>query len=185
MLEQAKAKANEQNLPVKFIESDIRLLDLPEVYDVIFIPFNSIHHLYTNRDFLDVLLCVKKHLKDEGYFLFDCFNPDIHYIVHAEKKENTIAEYATDDGRDVLIKQTMRYENTSQINRIQWHYYINGEFHSIENMDMRMFFPQELESYLESAGFNIIHKYGGFQEETFENNSPKQVFVCKKSINNC
>ena len=41
-----------------------------------------------------------------------------------------IAEYTTDDGRDVLIKQTMRYESTTQINRIEWHYFINGEFHS-------------------------------------------------------
>ena len=30
---------------------------------------------------------------------------------------------------------------------------------------MRMFFPQELDSYLEWNGFSIIHKYGGFEEE--------------------
>lgn len=45
-----------------------------------------------------------------------------------------IAEYTTDDGRDVLIKQTMRYESTTQINRIEWHYFINGEFHSYEKI---------------------------------------------------
>lgn len=38
----------------------------------------------------------------------------------------------------------MRYENKTQINRIEWHYFINGEFNSIQNLDMRMFFPQEL-----------------------------------------
>jgi hypothetical protein len=42
---------------------------------------------------------------------------------------------------------------------------------------MRMFFPQELDSYLEWSGFNIIHKYGGFEEESFNDNSEKQVFV--------
>lgn len=40
-----------------------------------------------------------------------------------------------------------------------------------------MFFPQELDSYLEWSGFNIIHKYGGFEEESFNDNSEKQVFV--------
>lgn len=46
MLEQAKVKAVEAGLEVEFIEADIRTLDLPEKYDLIFIPFNSIHHLY-------------------------------------------------------------------------------------------------------------------------------------------
>ena len=33
----------------------------------------------------------------------------------------------------------MRYENKTQINQIEWHYFINGEFNSIQNLDMRMF----------------------------------------------
>ena len=44
MLDQAKVKASEEGLEVEFIEADMRSLDLPEQYDFIFIPFNSIHH---------------------------------------------------------------------------------------------------------------------------------------------
>jgi hypothetical protein len=73
----------------------------------------------------------------------------------------------------------MRYENKTQINRIEWHYYINGEFNSIQNLDMRLFFPQELDSYLECNGFNISNKFGGFEEEAFNDNSEKQIFVCQ------
>ncbi len=180
MLNKAKEKANELNLPVKFIKADIRSLDLPKVYDIIFIPFNSIHHLYTNQDFFNVLTSVKKHLKEDGYFIVDCFNPNIHYIVHSEKEEKMIAGYSTKDGRKVVVKQTMMYENTTQINRIKWHYFINGKFDSIQNMDMRLFFPKELEAYLSFSGFKIIHKFGGFGEETFEDKSEKQIVVCKK-----
>ena len=144
MLHQAKMKAAEAGLRINFIQADIRTLDLQKKYDLIFIPFNSIHHLYENED------------------LF---------------KE--IATYTTGDGREVSIKQTMRYENKTQINRIEWHYFINGEFNSIQNLDMRMFFPQELDSYLEWNGFSIIHKYGGFEEEIFNDDSEKQVFVCQ------
>lgn len=183
MLVQAEVKANELSVPVKFIKSDMRTLDLSEIYDIIFIPFNSIHHLYTNQDFFDVLTSVKKHLKEDGYFLFDCFNPDIHYIVNSEKGENIIAEYSTKDGRGVVIKQTMVYENITQINRIKWHYFINGEFDSIQNMDMRLFYPKELDEYLNIGGFEIVHKFGGFNGEVFENKSMKQVFVCKKMNN--
>lgn len=177
MLEQAKAKAAEAGLEIDFIEADIRTLDLQERFDLIFIPFNSIHHLYRNEDLFKTLECVKKHLKDGGLFLLDCFNPNIQYIVENEKGQVVVAEYTTDDGREVLIKQTMRYENATQINRIEWHYFINGEFHSIQNLDMRLFFPQELDSYLERAGFNIIHKFGCFEEEPFRNESEKQIYV--------
>ena len=179
MLDQAKLKASEQGLKIKFIEADIRTLDLSGKYDLIFIPFNSIHHLYRNEDLFKAFNAVRNHLKTGGLFLLDCFNPNIQYIVEGEKKQKEIAEYTTDDGREVLIKETMRYENSTQINRIEWHYFINGVFDSIQNLDMRVFFPQELDSYLEGSGFNVIHKFGSFEEEAFNDNSEKQIFVCR------
>ena len=177
MLEQAKAKANQVGVGIDFIEADIRVLDLQGQFDLIFIPFNSIHHLYGNEDLFKALECVKKHLKDGGLFLLDCFNPNIQYIVENEKEQAIIAEYTTDDGRNVLIKETMHYESATQINRIEWHYFINGKFHSIQNLDMRLFFPQELDSYLKQTGFNIIHKYGGIEGEMFSDESEKQIYV--------
>ena len=178
MLEQAKAKASEAGLEIDFIEADIRTLNLQEKFDLIFIPFNSIHHLYKNEDLFKAFSVIKNHLKDGGLFLLDCFNPNIQYIIEGEKGQSVVAEYITNDGRDILIKQTMRYESATQINRIEWHYFINGRFHSIQNLDMRMFFPQELDSYLEWAGFNVIHKFGDFEEKAFEDQSEKQIFVC-------
>jgi len=179
MLKQAKLKSAEAGLEIKFIEADIRTLDLPEKYDLIFIPFNSIHHLYKNEDLLMAINAVKKHLKNGGLFLLDCYNPNIHYIVGNENELKEIAEYKTSDGRKVLIKQAMQYENSTQINRIEWHYFINGEFNSIQNLDMRMYFPQELDGYLKWMGFNIVKKFGSFEEEEFNDKSEKQIFVCE------
>lgn len=177
MLEQAKLKAIEAGVRVKFIEADIRTLDLREKFDFIFIPFNSIHHLYSNEDLFKVLRMVRNHLQQNGLFLLDCFNPNIRYIVHGEKEEETIARYTIDDGREIMIKQTMYYENVTQINRIKWHYYIDDVFFSIQNLDMRMYFPQELDFYLECSGFNIIHKFGSFEEDDFCDDSEKQIYV--------
>lgn len=181
MLEQARLKASEAGLEIEFVEADIRTLDLQKKYDLIFIPFNSIHHIYQNEDLFKALDVVKSHLKDGGLFLLDCFNPNIQYIVEHEKKQVEVAEYTTKDGREVLIKQLMRYERKTQINRIEWHYFINGEFDSIQNLDMRLFFPPELDAYLEWNGFKIIHKFGSFDEEAFCDDSEKQIFVCQKA----
>jgi len=182
MLKRAKAKAVEAGLEIEFIEADIRTLDLPEKYDVILIPFNSIHHLYQNEDLFMVFENVKRHLKSDGLFLFDCYNPNIHYIIEAEKGINKIAEYTATDGRKVMIQQTMKYENKSQINRIAWHYFINDQFDSIQHLDMRMYFPQELDCYLKMNDFSIIHKFGNFEEEIFTNHSEKQLFVCNLKL---
>lgn len=177
MIERAKAKAFQSKLKINFIEADIRTLNLQEKFDLIFIPFNSIHHLYKNENLFEVLKVVQNHLKEKGLFLLDCFNPNIQYIVEKEREQQVIAEYTTNDERNVLIKQSMHYESATQINHIKWHYFINGEFHSIQNMDMRLFFPQELDSYFKQAGFNVIHKFGDFTEEAFNNDSEKQIYV--------
>jgi SAM-dependent methyltransferase len=179
MLEQAKVKASEAGVAIDFIEADIRTLDLPDTYDLIFIPFNSIHHLYKNEDLFKVFTAVKNHLKEGGLFLLDCFNPNIQFIVEGEKEQQEIAKYTTNDGREVLIKQIMRYESTTQMNRIEWHYYINGAFDSIQNLDMRLFFPQELDAYLKQNGFRILHKFGSFEAAAFTDTSDKQIFVCQ------
>ena len=179
MLEQAKAKASEAGLKIEFIEADIRTMYLKNKYDLIFIHFNSIHHLYLNEDLFKAFNTVKKHLKTGGRFLLDCFNPNIQYIVEHEKKQIEVAAYTTKDGREILIKQLMRYERKTQINRIEWHYFINGKFDSIQNLDMRLFFPQELDTYLDWNGFKIIHKFGSFEEEAFYDSSEKQIFVCQ------
>lgn len=179
MLEKARLKAAEEGLEVEFIEADIRNLELPDKYDLIFIPFNSIHHLYKNEDLEKALRVVKDHLTEGGSFLFDCFNPNLQVIVEGEKEQKQIAEYTTEDGRKVLIEQAMKYESKTQINRIEWHYFINGEFDSIQNLDMRMFFPQELDLHLKWAGFDIVHKFGDFDEKDFSDSSAKQIFICQ------
>lgn len=180
MLEQAKRKASEKGLHVTFIEADMRMLDLSEKFDLIFIPFNSIHHLYQNEDVFRTFQGVKNHLKDGGLFLLDCYNPDMRFITEAEKEQKQIAEYTTRDGRDVLIKQAMRYETSTQTNRIAWSYYINGTFDSKQNLDMRLFFPQELDTYLKWNGFHVLHKFGSFEEEAFADHSEKQIYICQK-----
>lgn len=180
MLQQAALKANNENVEITFIEADIRTFDLPNKYDLIFIPFNSIHHLYKNEDLFSTLKMVSKHLATDGLFILDCFNPNIKYITEYGNKKAKIAEYQTQDARNIVIEQTMNYESSSQVNRIEWHHFINGIFHSTQNLDMRMYFPQELDAYLLWHGFEIIHKFGSFDEKEFDNNSEKQIIICKK-----
>ena len=179
MINRAREKAISAGVSITFLEADIRALDLPHKYDLIFIPFNSIHHLYTNEDLFKVFKNVRHYLEQGGLFIMDCFNPDIQYLVKNEGVQREIARYTTEDGRKILIKQSMKYESQTQINRIEWHYYINGGFDSSQKLDMRLFFPQELDTYLKINSFDIIHKFGDFQERAFDSASKKQIYICR------
>jgi len=177
MLTEAVSKSKGKN--ITYIQGDMRDFNIEEKYDAIFIPFNSIHHLYFNEDVIKTFATVKNHLNLKGWFLLDFFNPNIRYICENENKKTKVVEYTTEDGRNVVINQNMKYEDYTQINRITWEYIINGKFSSIENMDMRMFYPQELDYYLISNGFDIVNKYGDFDQSQFTENSSKQIYICQ------
>ncbi|MET1259009.1 class I SAM-dependent methyltransferase [Flagellimonas sp. DF-77] len=122
MLEQARKKASEADINIRFIEGDIRTLELQKQYDLVFIPFNSIHHMYTNTDLFEALATVAKHLKPGGRFIFDCFNPDLGLLVNGQNQPYEISKYTTDDGRAVRIEEHMMYDPTTQVNRIKWEF---------------------------------------------------------------
>jgi hypothetical protein len=46
---------------------------------------------------------------------------------------------------------------------------------------MRVYFPQELDALLVSAGFTIAEKYGSYSLSPFTNLSQKQLIVAKPS----
>ena len=177
MLERAKEKAFQAGLKIDFIEADIRGLNLEEKFDLIFIPFNSIHHLYKNEDLFDTLKVVRNHLKEKGLFLLDCFNPNIQYIVENERKQQVIAEYTTNDGRKVLIKQSMHYESASQINRIKWHYFIDDKFQFNPEYGHEIVLSPRVKFISQTIGFNIIHKFGDFTGGDFDDSSEKQIYI--------
>ena len=60
---------------------------------------------------------------------------------------------------------------------LKWQYFIDDKFHSVQNMDMRLLFPQESNSYLKQIGFNIIHNLGIFTEQEFDDNPENQIYI--------
>ncbi len=182
MLNEAIKKSHDKGYKIALINEDMRSFKLDDRFDAVFIPFNSIHHLYSNEDLVNTLVTIRAHLKDNGYLIIDYFNPSIRYIVENENKSVQIADYETKDGRKVIINQTMRYEDDTQINRIKWQYIINNEPHSNEALDMRIFYPKELDYYIKSNNYKIINKYGDYNLSEFTADSPKQLIICQKNL---
>jgi hypothetical protein len=45
---------------------------------------------------------------------------------------------------------------------------------------MRCFFPEEIDALLYYNGFDVISKFGTFQKDIFNADSPKQIMLCKR-----
>ena len=157
MISEGKLKAKKENVKVEFIKGDMKNIEINEKFQLIFIPFNSIHCLYINDDVIKVLETVSQHLDKNGFLIIDYFNPNIEYIIKNKDKIIKIADYMTADGRHIIINQTMEYDDYSQVNRIKWEHIINGKEKSIDSLDMRMFYPQELDYLLTSNGYKIVN----------------------------
>lgn len=182
MLERAKIKASQNNLDIKFINRDMRNLELKEEYSLIFIPFNSLQNIYTHHDLENVFNGILKHLGDQGVFAFDIFNPSIHFMVEREKSLVELYRFKDNDGNEVVIREKVKYDSASQVNRAQWFIKI-GDRDFVTQLDMRCFYPLEMDYILERSGFRVEHKYGDFDENPFCSESGKQIYVCRRYDN--
>ncbi len=181
MLAQAKRKSAEKGLNVEWIKSDCRDFDLNRKFNFIFFPFNAVAHLYYRKDIESCFACVKRHLTDRGRFIVTIFNPSLEILMRDPSERYPVMEYDDPDGRGkVVITENNAYEKDTQINRIKWYYRFADQTEEIvQDLSMRIFFPQELDMLFHYNGFAIDAKYGNYDETPFVSSSPKQIVVAR------
>ena len=179
MLEQAEAKAREKNIDVTLIRGDMRNFKIDRKFKLIILPFNSISHLYDLESIKSCFTCIREHLAPDGRFIIDHFNPSLKILIREPEKLYPVSKYIDPYGKgEVIITENNVYDEATQVNMIKWHYKI-GEEEFIEELNMRIFYPQELNALLYYNGFEIEHKFGNFKEEPFTSKSMTQVIISK------
>jgi SAM-dependent methyltransferase len=177
MLNSAAVDAAQAGVKMNFIKGDIRSFQLDKKFALIIFPFNSIAHLLDLKSLIACFNCVRKHLHSDGKFIFDFFNPDINYFTRTQNVSYPVFEYPDpDSGENVIVTENNYYDRATQINHVKWHYKIR-EREFTHDLDMRIFYPQELDALLIHNGFRI-KKFGDFNGSPFTSESPKQVYVC-------
>jgi len=172
MLRRAKIKAKGYK-NVHFYRKNMMKFNLNKKYRMIFIGFNSIFHLKSSQEISAMLDSVKAHLEPEGVFIVDCFIPDSKYLIRDINKTYPVHN---EDG--LTIVERNEYDTILQVNHIEWFYsYKNEEW--IEKFDLRMYYPQELQTIIEMNGFTIHKAYGDHDFSTLESGSRFQIYECK------
>ena len=178
MLEMAAKKAEKEGVQIDFVKGDMRAFDLKKKFSTIFIPFNSLQNTYTVSDVELIFENVKKHLLPGGVFLFDLFNPSIKLMVERGTSFKEGIRFRLEDGREVVVEEKCDYDSSTQVNRVKWLFKIGEEKH-LQKVDMRCYYPLEIDAILKYNHFTVIEKFGSFDEKPFCSASQKQIFVCK------
>lgn len=190
MLAHAREMAAQKGANIDWVHGDVRDFDLGKRFDAVLFPANSISHLLDNESVESCLACVKKHLTEEGIFIFQAFTPGLHLLIRDPNKRYPVAEYEDPKGRGrVIVTESNIYDNALQINNITWyHKYEDTQEEIAKLLPLRMYFPQELDSLLRHNGFEIVAKYGDFDGSLYATNPFLQIPVCRKlkeQINVC
>lgn len=181
MLEAAQAKADACGTAPTFVLGDIRgfLFDAP--FELIFLPNNSLGHLHALPDIQACFASVLRHLSPSGRFVVDMFSPSLPLLLREPDKRYPVAEYTRADGKTMTVTETVSYDSAAQVLHALWHYQADGEPADVRPLDLRLFFPQELDALLTLSGFTVEAKYGGFDKSAFTGASRQQVIVCRAS----
>ncbi len=165
---------------VRWLTGDMRGFDLETKFAMVMLPSNNLGHLHTLEDFESCVSSVKRHLKSGGVFVIDVFVPDLNLLLQDPEEEYLLDEYDNPEGAGIVrVMARSHYESSTQIRRTTTIRKIAGEPDRFGTLDLKMYFPAELEGLLRCNGLRIAARYGGHAGEPFDDKSRWQILVCE------
>jgi SAM-dependent methyltransferase len=176
-----KDKAAQEGVEIEWVKEDIRDFHLGKKFMLVIFPLNTICHFLRLDELEACLSCVREHLRPDGRFIVDTFVPNQERLARDPKERFYNSEYEDPEGKGtVKVYESNEYDPALQINKVKFYYQLPDRTEEIvEDLPMRMFFPQELDVLLQYNGFEIEAKYGDYEDTPFSSRSPKQMVVCR------
>ena len=177
MVSLARSKAEGRQVRVDWIPDDIRCFDTGKRYGSILLLHNALWHLHNLTDFEECIRCVKHHLASGGFFILDVFVPGLEILNRDPGIRYPYSRYTDDDtGQEVQVTQSYRYEADTQIARMV--HYREDSDEVFGGLNLRMYFPKELDALLKYNGIRIMEKFGTWDRDPFGPDSRHQLCFC-------
>jgi SAM-dependent methyltransferase len=179
MLAEARRKAQLAGSATRYVHADVRHLSIGEQFAVIFIAGNSICHLLDIESFDACMACVREHLMESGRFIVDVYVPSLRLLLVEPHTRRPMSEYDDPDGAGrVVVTQASHYDAITQIKSVRTFHKSPGRMSESEgSLELKMYFPQELQALLRHNGFRIVEAYGDYDKAPLTNRSAKQIYV--------
>ena len=182
MLAHAQAKAERDDVDVRWIQADARELALARRFGFVILTGNAFQAFLTKADQQALLLTVRRHLAPEGVFGFETRNPAGHALRDEPEGPTEIA-YVDVAGRPVRLSSSQAWDAATQV--IHWTTYRrwysdDGTPQSrTTRIACRFTSPDDIEDLLEAAGLEIVAQYGDWDFSPFRASGERLITLCR------
>lgn len=155
---------------------DITDLDLNEKFDFIIAPYRVMQALKTDAEVDNFLKVIKKHMAPGAKCILNVFNPnkpkDEMIKTWAKPDEFIDWEKQMPDGTRIVHSEL--YDRADPVNMVVHANLIYRKYRGeklieefTQKISMKVFYPEEFTSLIESHGFKILQKWGGYNGEEY------------------
>ena len=194
----AKLEAKLENEPdglgklIELRQGSMEEFQLDEKFGLVIAPFRAFQHLLTTEAQRKCLACIKSHLKPEGSFVFNAFEPNLDYIYKVIQQGPAwqLSNEAS-DGEGITVKRFYRntYDMANQLINVNWKFEVyetEGKLLDtrFEEMQLRWTYRHEALHLLELCGFEVVEKYADFKRTPLSEKALELIFICRKAKEN-
>jgi SAM-dependent methyltransferase len=182
MLARARSKAGD--LPIQWVEADVRDFHLGKQFNLIYAPGSVFEHLLDRKDQEAMLANVCEHLADDGVFVVAIRFPQSRAMDNVAEEQDWFA-YEDENGRSVRVSGTDAYDPVRQIrHETAYRRWLDAEGKEVTRrarLALRFVFPQEMEALLHYNGLTVLHRYGDWVSSPLTHESAQIIYVCEKT----
>ena len=175
-IEYADSKHNISSI----IHADMRHVNLNKTFDYLFIGFNSFSHLLDSEDVSLFFDKVKSHMHEKSYFYIDLFIPHPSFLYRRNGREKIMDFFDSSIKQDVIIEESLDYNEKSDIISIHWDYYIKNQnsIYRTFKFKMKAYYPDTMNRILIDSGFTIHSVWGDYDYSPLTEKSDLQIYKC-------
>lgn len=179
----AYARTRTGNLPIRWVQADVRDFHLDRRYPFIFARGDVFNFMLTRRDQEAMLACVQEHLTADGKFLFDTLPTHLANMVD-DPQDVPWYTITHPNGRQIYTAGRGWFDHIRQwyIQRAHEHWdSADGELvRPPWTLTLRYVMPQEMEALLHYNGFKIIAQYSDYRGDPITPEEPHYIYLCEK-----
>jgi SAM-dependent methyltransferase len=176
---------------IELSQADMRDFALEERFGLIYCPFRAFLHLMTTEDQITALGNIRAHLRDDGRFALNFFNPHVTVLTEGSGRGRGSAriqqEFAhPQSGNRVITWATLGHDPVTQlIDTYMIHDEVDAEGRLLERtyrpMRLRWIYRYEFEHLLHRCGFDVEALYGDFDRRPFTEMRQELVWIARKA----
>ena len=168
---------------VKIVQGDMSDFNLDEKYHLIIAPGRAFQALNDDEKVEKALLCIKKHIEQDGMIILDFFNPDSFLDERYCFNEAVVFSKQVDDSLITMKYKCIHIDRDKQLVYSKYTIVHEKSGDSIELVDeniLKYYYLEQITSLMKRCGLEIVNTYGWFDGTSIINN--REIIIIARKI---